>query len=48
MFGMLEILSKFANVNSSSVVGQRAPHLTPGRNAQFQVSNKDYAKIVHL
>ncbi|RXG71776.1 hypothetical protein Avbf_03092 [Armadillidium vulgare] len=38
MVTMREILKNYASVNTDEVIGMRAPHLKPGRNAQFEIS----------
>ena len=35
--GMREILKNFANISKEDILGMRAPHLKPGRNAQYEV-----------
>jgi len=35
--GMREILKNFANISKDDILGMRAPHLKPGRNAQYEV-----------
>ncbi|KAB7497293.1 hypothetical protein Anas_01331 [Armadillidium nasatum] len=37
MVTMREILKNYASVNTDEVIGMRAPHLKPGRNAQFEM-----------
>jgi len=37
MVGIREILGKFANISSEDIIGMRAPYLTPGKNAQYEV-----------
>jgi len=35
--GMREILKNFANISKDDIFGMRAPHLKPGKNAQYEV-----------
>merc|ERR1719187_7801 len=37
MVSMREILGYFSNIQVEDILGQRAPHLKPGRNAQYEV-----------
>jgi len=39
MVSMRDILGYFAKVNKQDILGVRAPHLKPGRNAQYEVLN---------